>query len=151
VLTPPEAWCDALDPEVLAQRHARAAERVRGSRASWIVDSPWLFVAACADRADAVELAFSWISAREHVSSHHGAHRIGLSVGIGAGVGHGGLGAEASRAVQLAQRGFSGEVACSEAFVGAGNLPVGIGAFRAPEAREAQLGFGFHLLADYRG
>jgi class 3 adenylate cyclase len=44
-----------------------------------------------------------------------------------------------------------GELLVTEAFLAAlGGLPDGIGAHRAPADREAEAGFGFHVLRDHR-
>lgn len=44
-----------------------------------------------------------------------------------------------------------GEVLVTEAFLAAaGMLPDGVGAFRAPEERETDAGFAFHVVKDYR-
>jgi adenylate cyclase len=44
------------------------------------------------------------------------------------------------------------ETLATEAFLAAlGVPPDGVGVFRAPEERAAEAGFGFHVLADYRG
>jgi class 3 adenylate cyclase len=62
------------------------------------------------------------------------------------------FGAEVNRAFVLGEDvAYGGEILATEAFLhGVGALPGGVGAFRAPGEREADAGFGFHVLADYR-
>lgn len=63
------------------------------------------------------------------------------------------FGTEVNRAFILGEDvAKGGETLATPAFLAAlGNLPDGIGAFRAPEDRETDAGFAFHVLADYRG
>ena len=44
-----------------------------------------------------------------------------------------------------------GETLCTPAFLEAlGGVPNGVGAYRAPEEREEESGFPFHVISDYR-
>lgn len=62
------------------------------------------------------------------------------------------FGPEVNRAFVLGEDvAGGGEVLLTDAFlVAAGALPDGVGAFREVEEREAEAGFGFHVVRDYR-
>ncbi len=63
------------------------------------------------------------------------------------------FGTEVNRAFILGEDvAEGGETLVTPAFLAAiANLPDGVGAFRAPEERESEAGFAFHVMADYRG
>ncbi len=63
------------------------------------------------------------------------------------------FGAEVNRAFVLGEDvAKGGEVLVTAGFLAAMHgLPAGVGAFRAPEEREAEAGFPFHVVGDYRG
>ncbi|MDP2314960.1 MAG: hypothetical protein Q8P41_18820 [Pseudomonadota bacterium] len=78
-----------------------------------------------------------------------------MGIGFGAALlipGRDVFGAEVNRAFVLGEDvGRGGEVLATEAFLqGVGVLPPGVGAFRGPADREAEAGFAFHVLGDYR-
>ncbi len=88
--------------------------------------------------------------------SHHDAPFRGcMGIGFGPALvlpGRDVFGAEVNRAFVLGEDvGKGGEVLVTEAFLRAlGEPPAGVGAFRGPADREAEAGFPFHVLGDYR-
>lgn len=62
------------------------------------------------------------------------------------------FGSEVNRAFVLGEDvAGGGETLCTPAFLlEVGELPPGVGVYRAPEEREVEPGFGFHVVSDYR-
>lgn len=94
------------------------------------------------------------VTLHEHAAPHE---LVRACIGLGWGdalfiPGRDVFGPEVNRAFVLGEdvaRG--GEVLATDAFLAAaGELPVGVGAFRAPSDRVEEVGFPFHVLADYR-
>lgn len=134
-------------------RRADAALGLRGTRVKRVADTVFAVYERAEDAlADALD---AHVNLRAGLD--HGEDPIHACIGLGFGPmlvipGEDCFGSEVNRAFVLGEDvAVGGETLCTPAFLAAlGSLPAGVGAYRAPEEREAAPRFAFHVLSDYR-
>ncbi len=134
-------------------RQAEAAMALKGSRVKRVADTVFsLYTTPEEALADALQ-------AHRHLRRlmHASDDPIHACIGLGFGAmlvipGQDCFGAEVNRAFVLGEDiAKGGETLVTPEFLAAlGTLPEGVGAYRAPEEREAEPGFAFHVVSDYR-
>ncbi|GDX81140.1 hypothetical protein LBMAG42_29510 [Deltaproteobacteria bacterium] len=134
-------------------RAAEAAMALTGTRVKRVADTVF---ALYTSPFDALEDALS-AHRRLRALMHSSDDPIHACIGLGFGPmlvipGHDCFGAEVNRAFVLGEDvAKGGETLVTPEFLAAiGSLPEGVGAYRAPEEREAEPGFAFHVVSDYR-
>lgn len=144
----------ALAPVLLG--HGGAPVKQGPDTACFVFEDPRRALLAGLDAGLALAALAATRRSAARVDAHlHSPVRGGIGLGFGDALllpGGDVFGPEASRAFALGEDVAKGrEILATEAFLrAAGALPAGVGAFRAPSDREAQAGFPFHVLADYR-
>lgn len=134
-------------------RRADVALGLRGTRVKRVADTVF---AVYENAVDALEDALA-AHRRLRAGLDHHEDPIHACIGLGHGPmlvipGEDVFGSDVNRAFVLGEDvAVGGETLCTPSFLAAvGGLPSGVGAYRAPEEREASPGFAFHVLSDYR-
>lgn len=134
-------------------RAAEAAMALSGNRVKRVADTVFALYTSAAEALEDALVAHRRLRARMHGADDP----IHACIGLGFGPmlvipGQDCFGAEVNRAFVLGEDvAKGGETLATPEFLAAlGGLPDGVGAYRAPEEREAEPGFAFHVISDYR-